>query len=529
MIVLLGVLALALWIHGGETLAAIVAGVGLAFVLVSEPTDGGRESPGGKYSGLTIDVVGLGRVQLTEVLAMNSETAVYYTARPDIVVKMFDLSCGKADEISYGPYMSFSLELANFQDILSLDDLRTLVPAYYGANINYDQKYAFIAMEHLKGLNLKSWCEEASLGGYENEWMDEFKEALYEAFSIMTRFHKHGIILIDFKPDNIIRLRERGIKFVDLGAFFTPRHYRETDKYVYSATPDYAELLIDASNVQAGVPPTEPSDIFSAGVALFELATGGSRLEIEGETADDILKNPALFLFRDSQIRDVWKSYPHLREVLPLVETQLRERRILFSELWHLLKGYVANRLAGWESLPPQQRDQIILATGTTFIMEQLPPRLQWLAGPIAQATALRSMRLKTVAELMRLIAHPISEHVREDLQHHNCFVQYLRDLERPVDFVERLNCWDVRLNRTTGHWAIALPVASGQLPDSDQLIFVKQSHSDEQGHRHFHIVGDLEADDFQDGKLTLGHIQNDHFAWLGAACESVARQTPDA
>jgi len=203
---------------------------------------------------------------------------------------------------------------------------------------------------------------------------------------------------------------------------------------------------------------------------------------------------------------------------LPLVETQLRERRILFSELWHLLKGYVASRLADWESLPAEQRDQIILATGTTFIMEQLPPRLQWLAGPIAQATALRSMRLKTVAELMKLIAHPISETVREDLEHHNCFVQYLRDLERPVDFVERLNCWEVRLNRSTGHWAIALPAASSRLPDSGQLIFLKQSHCDEQGHRHFHIVGDLEADDFQDGKLTLGQLQNDHFAWLGAA-----------
>ena len=68
-----------------------------------------------------------------------------------------------------------------------------------------------------------------------------------------------------------------------------------------------------------------------------------------------------------------------------------------------------------------------------------------------------------------------------------------------------------------------ALPAASSRLPDSGQLIFLKQSHSDEQGHRHFHIVGDLEADDFQDGKLTLGQLQNDHFAWLGAACESGA------
>src|SRR5438477_7899131 len=261
------------------------------------------ETSADKYSGLTLDVVGLGKVQLTRLVNRNSETRVYHTTHPRTVVKMFDLSCGKADEISYGPYMSFGLEVANFEDILGLEDLRPFVPAYYGANINYEQKYAFIAMEYLAGQNLMAWCEDASAAGDQEAWLREFKEAVYDALAIVTRFHQHGIVLIDFKPDNIIRLTDRGIMFVDLGAFFTPRHCRETDKYVYSATPDYAELLIDASNVQAGVPPTEASDIFSAGVALFELASDASRLEIEDGTADEILKNPAIFLFRDSQIR----------------------------------------------------------------------------------------------------------------------------------------------------------------------------------------------------------------------------------
>jgi hypothetical protein len=80
--------------------------------------------------------------------------------------------------------------------------------------------------------------------------------------------------------------------------------------------------------------------------------------------------------------------------------------------MWHLLKGYLASKLPDWDSLPSDQRDQIILATGTTFIMEQLPVGLQWLAGPIAQATVLRSIRLKSVAELMRLMAHPASAEV---------------------------------------------------------------------------------------------------------------------
>jgi serine/threonine protein kinase len=479
--------------------------------------DATESSSAGKFTGLIIDVAGLGKVELLDVFKKNAETTIYHTAHPGIVVKTFDLNCTKADEISYGPYLSWGLEVANFGDILGIEELRPLVPAYYGANIDYAQKYAFVAMEYLAGQDLKSWCEEASRAEFEGDWMEEFKEAVYEALSIMTRFHSHGIVLIDFKPDNIIRLREKGIRLVDLGAFFTPRHYNATDKYLYSATPDYAELLIDASNVQAGVPPTEASDIFSAGVALFEMATGASRLEIDAETADEILRNPAVFLFRDSQIRDIWQSYPHLKDVLPAVETQLRERRILFSELWHLLKGYLANKLSEWESLPGEQRDQIILATGTTFVMEQLPPRLQWLAGPIAQATVLRSMRLKRVADLMKLIANRISDAAREDIEQHNCLIQYLRDLERSLGFVEQLSAWEARLDRDTGHWTVAIPVACAQLMDDARFTFLKRAHSDDQGHKYFQIVGDVEADSFEDGKLTLWHLRNDHFAWLGS------------
>jgi len=199
------------------------------------------------------------------------------------------------------------------------------------------------------------------------------------------------------------------------------------------------------------------------------------------------------------------------------LETQLRERRILFSDLWHLLKGYIANKLSDWESLPADQRDQIILATGTTFVLEQLPSPLQWLAGPIARATVLRSLRLRSVAQLMGLIADPVSEETQEDIKRHNCFVQYLRDLERPVEFVERLNTWQVRLNRNTGRWAISVPVAFMQLLNSAQFASLKQVDRDEAGHRYFRIVSDLEADDCEEGKLTIWHLKNDHCAWLGS------------
>ena len=105
----------------------------------------------------------------------------------------------------------------------------------------------------------------------------------------------------------------------------------------------------------------------------------------------------------------------------------------------------------------------------------------------------------------MGLIADPVSEETQEDIKRHNCFVQYLRDLERPVEFVERLNTWQVRLNRNTGRWAISVPVAFMQLLNSAQFASLKQVDRDEAGHRYFRIVSDLEADDCEEGKLTAG------------------------
>jgi len=470
----------------------------------------------GKYSGWSIDLQGLGKVQLTRILKQTAETTIYLLSHPGIVVKTFDLDCGKEGEFSYGPYLCFNGELENFQDIMGIEALRECVPVLYGASVDAERRFAYIAMEFLEGQDLQSWCDLGTAQGCEPEWVEQFKEAIYEAFSIMTRFHRHGILLIDFKPDNIIRRPERGVKFVDLGSFFTPRHATATDKYLYSATPDYAELLIDASNIQTGLPPTEASDIFSAGVALFEMATGHSRLEIAEETAEAILGTPAIYKFRDSQMRDMWHEYPHLKALLPLVETQLRERRILFAEVWHLLKAYVGTKVPEWEELGAPERDGILLATGTTFIQEQLPESLQWLAGPIARSTVLRSIRFRRIADLLKEIAQPLGEEARGELERHNGFVQFLRDMGRRTEFLGDLNTWECRKHPGTGQWALGLPVAYLNCLEDASFTFLRQTGVDEWGHRFFEVAGELEAEALGDGRLTLAHLKDDHRAWIG-------------
>lgn len=467
-----------------------------------------------KHAGLALDLVGLGRVRLAELISENAETAVYRGDHPGVVIKMFDLECGKADEVSYGPYVAFNLELENFQDINAIEELKPCVPALYGANIDYDRKHAYIAMEYLSGQHLVEWCQ-SKPGEGETEWAHELRSTIHATFEVVTRFHRHGIFLIDFKPHNVIRLDGGGIKFVDLGAFFTPRHSREAEGYVYSATPDYAELVIDTSNVQTGRPLNEASDIFAAGVALFELATGRSRLAIADETADQILGLPELYRFRDSQIRDVWHAYPHLEGLLPLVETQLKERQILFAEAWHLVKGLLTHEIPDWDARPENERQELILSTGTNLISEQLPWQLDWLAKAIALSTTLRSFRLKTVADLMRIVADPIGEELHSRLLAVNGAVHYLEDQGIAVGFLASLNTWEVREDEVSGQWAISLPAWCDHFNEMAAFTFLRCAGRDRWGHVFFEIVSDLDADCVDSEVLTAARFRADHAAWI--------------
>lgn len=468
---------------------------------------------GERYTGRQIQLAKFGTVVLGTALRVASETAVYLTDHPEVVVKVFDLDCGLDDEFSYGPFVEYQLEVANFEEIQSLNSLRPLVPAFYGSDIVYEQRFAYVGMEFLVGQDLQEWCDAALKGSdVGSDWVEEFHRTVFETFETLERFHQNRIVVIDFKPENVIRLSDGRIRFVDMGAFFTPRHLGKTKEYLYSATPDYAELMIDSSNVESGIPLTEASDIFAAGVAMFEMVTGESRLTIAPETADAVLDDAGIFLFRDSQIKDVWKSYPHLEAVLPLVETQLKERSLLFSEFWHVLKGYLADEVAAWESLSPEERDAAFVSTGETFIKEHLPEPLSWLAKPIAQATTLRSLRIGSVAELKAMIREPVSAEMMASLESKNVFVQYLRDLGQFDGKLSHLNQWDVRLHEETGAWALSGRACCYCLGSEAAFTSVVSAETDFEGHTFFHLSGD---DGSGETPQSLVELQDSRTSWI--------------
>jgi serine/threonine protein kinase len=489
---------------------------------MTTPADDPTNNNVDPYLGMTIALPGFGRIQLSELVRKTSDTAIYRTVAPKVAVKVFNIEGDTVEEISHAGSLGYGVEVENFQDITVIPELTAVVPGFYGAQMIPEEKFAFVAMEYLQGEDLQTWCEQGATRGYQDDWIVAFRKALYETLEIMQRFHEQEIILIDFKADNVIRRFDGAIKFVDMGAFFTPRHRDEGVNYIYSATPDYAELVIDSCNVETKQPLTEASDIFSAGVAMFEMAVGRSRLEVASETAAEILSNSSIYLFRESQIKDVWKAYPHLEGHFPLVETQLKERRLLFSEFWHVLRGLAEHQRPDWETLTDDEHHEIIFDAGVAFIKAQLPENLQWLALPIAHATTLRKIRIQSVAELMELLRNPIDAPVSEDLKTDNCLLQYLANFEQAAGFAENLNSWQVRYNRHAEHWMVSAIAACKKLGDQADYMFLKTSAETEYGHRSYCISDELDSDDFQGRKLTLRQLWDDHLAWLDFTPQSV-------
>lgn len=469
----------------------------------------------GKHAGWEVQLPGVGRVTLLQAIARNPETSLYLTDHTGIVVKVFDLDCGRPDEVSYGPYTNYQEEAATFAEIREIEALRPHVPGWFGAACDFDRKLAYIAMEHLRGDNLRHWAAGLAEAGIASGRVDDLFRAILDTFSLVHLFHQHGVLIVDFKPDNVIRQPDGGIKLVDLGAFFMPRHRQDLSSFAYAATPDHAEVLIDASNLLAQRPLTVASDVFSAGVALFELATGESRLRIDPATAREMLDQPSMYRFQDSQIRDIWKAFPHLRDQLPLIETQLKECRLLFPEFWQLLKAYLADRVPDWESMSEAERGELLLDTGRTFIREQLPDPLGWLAEPITRATILRSLRVADMAELIRWIGNPAPAEAIEAIAHRNRSLAHVNRLELPTDFVEYLNTWDVRRAPDASGWLLAAPALARHLVEAAPWLYLRRVGTLPDGSECWELVDELEADRQEDGPVSLVRLHTNHRAWL--------------
>ena len=144
------------------------------------------------------------------------------------------------------------------------------IVSVYDVSTNPDREY--IVMELIDGITLKQYMERRG----RMDW----RESLHFISQIMrglSHAHSRGIIHRDIKPQNIMVLRDGSVKVADFGIACLANQgqtlTQEALGSVHYISPEQARGdRIDAR-----------SDIYSAGVVLYEMLTG--RLPFEGDSA----------------------------------------------------------------------------------------------------------------------------------------------------------------------------------------------------------------------------------------------------
>ncbi len=126
-----------------------------------------------------------------------------------------------------------------------------------------DQEIAYMAIELLKGEDLKIWTPKKNLLP-----MEKVLEYMYESADALDYAHKNGVIHRDIKPANIMLLEDGNIRIVDFG-IARIQESSKTATGTVLGTPYYM-----SPEQIAGKKVDGRADIFSLGVTLFELLTG---------------------------------------------------------------------------------------------------------------------------------------------------------------------------------------------------------------------------------------------------------------
>jgi len=145
------------------------------------------------------------------------------------------------------------------------------IMAVYDVSKSSDLEY--IVMELLDGITLKQYMQKK---GSPLNW----KEALHFITQIckaLSHAHSRGIIHRDIKPQNIMVLRDGSVKVADFGiARLTSANQSTLTKEALGSVHYISPEQARGSHIDCR------SDIYSAGVVLYEMLTG--RLPFEGDT-----------------------------------------------------------------------------------------------------------------------------------------------------------------------------------------------------------------------------------------------------
>jgi serine/threonine protein kinase len=145
----------------------------------------------------------------------------------------------------------------------------------YDAGVSPDG-LPYLAMEFVAGRPLTTWCDARCIG------LRERLKLLLQVLDAVQFAHTRQVIHRDLKPSNILVAESDQVRLLDFGIAKLLEKEEEADRsalaqfYARALTPDYASPeLLRGGRVAAA------SDVYSLGVVLYELLTGGRPYQLK--------------------------------------------------------------------------------------------------------------------------------------------------------------------------------------------------------------------------------------------------------
>lgn len=139
------------------------------------------------------------------------------------------------------------------------------------------QDRPYIVMEHVEGVSLRKLLSERALP------LDAALGVMGQLLDALEYAHQHHIIHRDIKPSNIMISPQHGVKIIDFGIAKMLLAVTRTQDGLLLGTPQY--MSYEQANAQ---PVTQTSDIYSAGIVLYEMLTG--KIPFSGEDAMSVVR-----------------------------------------------------------------------------------------------------------------------------------------------------------------------------------------------------------------------------------------------
>ncbi len=138
--------------------------------------------------------------------------------------------------------------------------------------------HLYLVMEYVEGDNLKDLY-----GRHDPVLLENVAQILIDMAVALEHMHENGFMHLDFKPENVMVTRNASVRLID---FDLARPIPEKPRRISGKNPGTPSYM--APEQLQGEPISHPVDMFSYGVAAYELLT--NQKPFPGETPGEILK-----------------------------------------------------------------------------------------------------------------------------------------------------------------------------------------------------------------------------------------------